>query len=138
MCYFFSFYSKYLTDMAFLFAQQHVLGFNMFIFLYMFVPCMHSYHLRCLGRGSSHTACAQTYKCLYCRSLVDGSSLPRGGGPLVIQISHVKVLDKERLFLFITVSLICYFFFLQRFDGKRPELETLIEFLSNNIDFCVW
>ncbi|RVW16302.1 hypothetical protein CK203_067733 [Vitis vinifera] len=74
--------------------------------------CKDCYHLQCLGATLGHQSDAKAYVCSYCQFIGSGSFLEM----VVLWYAHL---------------------FLARFGGKRPELNMLIELLSDAEGLCV-
>lgn len=93
--------------------------------------CMNSYHLQCLGATLGHQSDAKAYVCSYCQFIGSGS-ISRNGGALVCTFVSCSLSWRSFKFLF---SL--FYCLMQRFGGKRPELNMLIELLSDAEGLCV-
>lgn len=99
---------------------------------------MNSYHLRCLGPAVVDINGAEVYKCPYCQFVVNGSFFKNADGPLVCILVFLLFSVLFYKFQYSFVYLYYYFFlWMQRFQGKRPALEMLIELISNEEGFCV-
>lgn len=93
---------------------------------------MNSYHLRCLGPVATDSNLAEVYRCPYCQFLQGGSICQNKGGPLVcFYFFEVSLLRSS----YSPSHILCV---VQKFGGKRPELQMLIELLHDAEDFFVW